>query len=103
MPLTTGQKLDLCMRRKMHVTDIQDPMVRALWWKRWEWKNAEIADDCGSASDLADLRVNAEVEVQYARIARTKIIKGLWDTRVINRLVASYAPPADAVRQMEGV
>jgi hypothetical protein len=101
MPLTIGQKLDLCMRRKMHVTDIQDPMVRALWWKRWEWKNAEIADDCGSASDLADLRENALHEVGIARAARTKIIKGLWDTRVINRLVASYAPVSTPAREME--
>jgi hypothetical protein len=98
MPLTTGQKLDLCMRRKMHVTDIQDPMVKALWWKRWERKNQSIIDECGRSPDYADLVAQSEREVEIARAARRKILVGLRSTSVLDRIAASYAPEAVAAR-----
>ncbi len=100
MPLTIGQKLDTCVARRVHVSDIMDPMVRALWWKRWEWRNAEIIDDCDGAADYGHLIESAEREVEIARKARAKIIRNLWSTRCLDRLVSTYVPAralADAV------
>src|SRR5688500_8236802 len=91
MPLTIGQKLDAYTLRRVHNTDILEPMARALWWKRWEWRNAAIIEDCGRDPDYADMRANAEHEVKIARAARAKIIRTLWTSRVLNRLVADYA------------
>jgi hypothetical protein len=98
MPLTTGQKLDLYAARRVHVTDIHEPLVRALWWKRWEAKNQSIIDECGRSPDYADLVAQSEREVETARAARRKILVGLRSTSVLDRIAASYAPEAVAAR-----
>lgn len=80
--ITIGQKLAEYKARRRHVSDIKEPMVRALWWKHWEWKNAEIAHECGSNPEFGALRESSEVEIEYARKQRRKILVHLWAMRV---------------------
>lgn len=99
--LTIGQKLDFIMARRVHVTDIEEPLVRALWWKRWEWRNAEIIRD-NAGPEFGDLIENAEAEVEYARKARAKIITHLWEQRKFDRLAAYYHHEAITARVAVG-
>lgn len=80
--LTIGQKLDLYVARRTHVSDIREPLVRALYWKRWEWKNADLMASCRRSPEYGDLLDACEREVEYARNARRKILSHMWAIRM---------------------
>lgn len=80
---TIGERLAVEKAKRTHVSDIKDPMVRALWWKHLEWRNADIASECRPfPSEYGTLLEAAEREVEYARAARRNILSHLWMLRI---------------------
>ncbi len=83
MGMTMGERLDLLMIQRVHVTEISDPMLRSLWWKRWEWENINVLVECRSMpSEYSHLMASAEDEIATAREARRKILTHRWAMRV---------------------
>lgn len=79
---TIGERLAAYKTRGVHIADIKEPSVRALGWKHFEWKAMELQAACRrSPSDHGDLADAAEIEIDYARAARTRILMHMWSLR----------------------
>jgi len=83
MSPTIGDKLAVYKAKRTHVSDIKEPMVKALWWRCWEKENAQLVKECSvSPSEYGTLLDAAEREVEYARAARRRILLHLWALRI---------------------
>lgn len=83
MSPTIGDKLAVYKAKRTHVSDIKEPMVRALWWRCHEKANQQVADECRPfPSEYGALLEDAESEVKIARAARTNILMHRWALRL---------------------
>lgn len=73
---TIGERLAIAKAKRLHVSDIKDPMVRLLWWHHWQWRHEEIfAEARKLQSEFGALMDAAEIEIEVARAERVKIIR----------------------------
>ncbi len=80
--MTLGDRLREYTARRVHVSDIKEPLVKAMWWRRYEKQQEAIVSDCRVApSEYGSEMELAEVEASHAHTRRAFILSNEWETR----------------------
>ncbi len=74
--LSLGTRLANYRQRRVHVTDMAEPLVRALFWNREERRAREaLADAQSMPSEHGHAVEEAERDIAYARAARLRCLQ----------------------------
>lgn len=63
----------------------ENPLVRALAWKRLRWTAEATVEDCGRNVEFSHLRDAASDDEYRARDKHRHIIQSAWDSRRMER------------------
>lgn len=93
--MTASTKLAaLTTRWGVHLTSskIDEPLVRALYWKRIAWDATQVMAGCGYGRDADHVTadyIDATEDFAVARAKYRKIIQDEWHIRTMERFVPS--------------
>lgn len=92
--MTIGDRLREAKARRLHVSDIREPLVKALWWKSRVWA---LEEACGPPSMDPDAREATDALLEEAEIADRayqRIIRDLWLSRQLERSSTDHSRAA---------